>query len=95
MISEEEIRSIANLAYLKINDNEIEQLRSDFSSILEYMDKLNEIDTSKISGTSNLSKTENVDREDISKRFDKDLLIGSMPKQKNGYLEVKKVLYND
>ena len=94
-VSEEEIKSIANLAYLKINNNEIQQLRSDFSSILEYMDKLNEIDTSKISETSNLSKTENVDREDISKRFETKLLINAMPKQKNGYLEVKKVLYND
>ncbi|MCK9578262.1 Asp-tRNA(Asn)/Glu-tRNA(Gln) amidotransferase subunit GatC [bacterium] len=95
MISEKEIKDIAKLAYLKIEDNEVEKLRNDFSSILDYVNKLNEIDTSKISETSNLSKTENVDREDIPKRFDKKLLIDSMPKQKNGYLEVKKVLYND
>lgn len=95
MISEQEIKDIAKLAYLKIEENEIERLRNDFSSILDYVNKLKEIDTSKISETSNLSKTENVDRDDIPKRFDKNLLIEEMPKQKNGYLEVKKVLYND
>lgn len=95
MISEKEIKDIANLAYLKINENEIEKLRKDFSSILEYVDKLKEIDISEISETSNLSKAENVEREDIAKRFETKLLIDAMPKQKNGYLEVKKVLYND
>jgi len=95
MISEKEIKDIAKLAYLKIEDSEVEKLKNDFSSILDYVNKLKEIDTLKINETSNLSKTENIEREDISKRFDKELLVNAMPKQKNGYLEVKKVLYND
>ncbi|MCK9393439.1 MAG: Asp-tRNA(Asn)/Glu-tRNA(Gln) amidotransferase subunit GatC [Candidatus Paceibacterota bacterium] len=95
MISEKEIKSIAKLAYLNISEQEIEKLRKDFSSILEYVDKLKEVDIPEISETANLSKTENVEREDIAKRFDTKLLIDAMPKQKNGYLEVKKVLYND
>ncbi|MDD5639749.1 MAG: Asp-tRNA(Asn)/Glu-tRNA(Gln) amidotransferase subunit GatC [Candidatus Pacebacteria bacterium] len=95
MISEKEIKDIAKLAYLNISEQEIEKLRKDFSSILEYVDKLKEVDISEISETANLSKTENVEREDIAKRFDSKLLIETMPKQKNRYLEVKKVLYND
>lgn len=95
MISEQEIKNIAKLAYLEINADEIEKLRKDFSSILEYVDKLKEIDISEIKETANLLKTENIERQDIAKRFNSSLLIDAMPKQKNGYLEVKKVLYND
>ncbi|MFA5080683.1 MAG: Asp-tRNA(Asn)/Glu-tRNA(Gln) amidotransferase subunit GatC [Candidatus Paceibacterota bacterium] len=95
MISEKEIKDIAKLAYLEISEQEIEKLRKDFSSILEYVDKLKEVDISEINETANLSKTENIEREDIAKRFDNKSLIEAMPKQKNRYLEVKKVLYND
>jgi aspartyl-tRNA(Asn)/glutamyl-tRNA(Gln) amidotransferase subunit C len=95
MISEQEIKDIAKLAHLKIRDEEIDRLREDFSSILDYMNKLKEVDISKIDETANLCKESNVEREDVPARFDKDLLISSMPKEKDGYLEVKKVLYND
>jgi aspartyl-tRNA(Asn)/glutamyl-tRNA(Gln) amidotransferase subunit C len=95
MISEQEIKNIAKLAYLKIKDEEIEKVRNDFSSILDYVNKLNEVDVSEIGETSNLSQTHNVEREDVSCRFDTNLLIQAMPKSRNGYLEVKKVLYND
>lgn len=95
MISEKEIRDIAKLANLNINDDEIGKLREDFSSILEYVDKLSEVDVSGVDITANLSKANNVERPDIPKRFEKDLLIAAMPKQRDGYLEVKKVLYND
>ncbi|MDD4409450.1 MAG: Asp-tRNA(Asn)/Glu-tRNA(Gln) amidotransferase subunit GatC [Candidatus Pacebacteria bacterium] len=95
MISEQEIKNIAKLAHLKIKDEEIDKLRNDFSSILDYVNKLGEVDVSQISETANLSNFSNVERDDIPSRFDKELLIDSMPKQRNGYLEVKKVLYND
>lgn len=95
MISEQEIRNIAKLAHLRVKDDEIEKLRSDFSSVLDYVNKLKEVDVSEITETVNLSQSHNVEREDVSIRFDKNLLIQSMPKSRNDYLEVKKVLYND
>jgi len=95
MISEQEIRDIAKLAHLKIRDDEVQKLREEFSSVLDYVNKLKEVDVSQINETSNLSISSNVEREDIPKRFNKDALIDSMPKQRDGYLEVKKVLYND
>ena len=48
MISEEEIRNIAKLSYLEIKDEEIEEIRNKFSSILEYVKKLQELDVSNI-----------------------------------------------
>ena len=95
MISEKDIRDIAKLAHLEIKDEEIEKLRNDFSSILDYVNKLKEIDTAEITETANLSQVSNIERADDAHRFDKDLLVQAMPKNRNDYLEVKKVLYND
>jgi aspartyl-tRNA(Asn)/glutamyl-tRNA(Gln) amidotransferase subunit C len=95
MISEEEIRNIAKLSYLKIRDEEIEEIRDKFSSILDYVKKLQELNLDNITETANLSKTENVFREDIGEKKDAEGLINALSKKKDRYLEVKKILYNE
>ncbi|MDD5098294.1 MAG: Asp-tRNA(Asn)/Glu-tRNA(Gln) amidotransferase subunit GatC [Candidatus Pacebacteria bacterium] len=95
MISEEEIRKIAKLSYLKINDNEIEEMRDKFSSILDYINKLQELNLDNIAETANLSKTDNVFREDVSEKKDSEGLINAFSKKKDRFLEVKKILYNE
>jgi aspartyl-tRNA(Asn)/glutamyl-tRNA(Gln) amidotransferase subunit C len=95
MISEEEIRRIAKLSYLEIKDEEIEEMREKFSSILEYVKKLQELDVSSVSETANLSQSENVFREDIGEEFNSEELLKALPRRKDNYLEVKKILYNE
>jgi aspartyl-tRNA(Asn)/glutamyl-tRNA(Gln) amidotransferase subunit C len=95
MISEEEIRNIAKLSYLKIKDEEINEMRDKFSSILDYINKLQELNLENIAETANLSKTDNVFREDNGERKDSDGLISAFSKKKDRYLEVKKILYNE
>lgn len=48
MISDKEVRHIANLARIKISEKEEKDLKKDLSSILEYIDKLNEVDTDQV-----------------------------------------------
>jgi len=95
MISEEEIRRIAKLSYLEIKDEEIEEMREKFSSILEYVKKLQELDVSLVSETANLSQSENVFREDIGEEKDSEDLLKALPRRRDDYLEVKKILYNE
>jgi len=95
MISEEEIRNIAKLSYLKIKDEEIGEIREKFSSILDYVNKLQEIDVSAIGETVNLSKSENVFREDAPEKKDTTDLLNAIPRKRDNYLEVKKILYNE
>lgn len=95
MISEEEIKKIAKLSYLEIKDEEIDEIREKFSSILEYVKKLQELDVSLIEETANLSKSENVFRKDIGEEKDSEKLLEALPRRKDNYLEVKKVLYNE
>lgn len=94
MISNEEIKKIAKLSYLEIKDEEMEEMKNDFSSILEYVKKLQELDTDDIEATPSIVKLENVMREDIVKNSNCNL-IEAFSKNKDNYLEVKKILYNE
>jgi len=95
MISEEEIRNIAKLSYLEIKNEEIEEIREKFSSILEYVKKLQELDVSNITETANLSQSENVFRGDVGKEKDSEDLLKILPRRKDNYMQVKKILYNE
>jgi len=95
MISEEEIRRIAKLSFLEIKDEEVDEMREKFSSILEYVKKLQELDVSSVLETANLSQSENVFREDVGEERDSEDLLKALPRRKDNYLEVKKILYNE
>lgn len=44
-ITEEEVRYVADLANLKLTDEEVHRMRAELDKILVHMDKLNELDT--------------------------------------------------
>jgi len=103
MIKREEVQHIAKLARLGITKKEEEKFTKELSSILDYIEKLKEVDISKIEPTSHSFKIENVMREDslpstlqtvLSRlkieRIKKILEL--MPETKNGYLKVKSIL---
>ena len=64
-ISKEEIEHIAVLARLSLSEEEKELFGSQLSSILDYMEKLNELDTKGIEPTSHVLTLSNVMRDDI------------------------------
>ena len=64
-ISKEEIEHIAVLARLSLSGEEKELFGSQLSSILDYMDKLNELDTDAVEPTSHVLLLSNVMRDDI------------------------------
>ena len=51
-ITEDEIQKIARLARLKLGEEEVHSLTADIESILTYVDKLDELDTSNVEPTS-------------------------------------------
>ncbi|MFH1462242.1 MAG: Asp-tRNA(Asn)/Glu-tRNA(Gln) amidotransferase subunit GatC [bacterium] len=64
MISKEEVKHIAKLARLGLTEKEIGRFQKELSSILNYIEKLKEVDVSEIEPTSHAFKLENVVRED-------------------------------
>ena len=47
-ISREDVLRVADLAYLDLSESELETYRKQIDDILEYIGKLNELDTTKI-----------------------------------------------
>ena len=72
-----DIRHIAKLARLKIEEHEIEKATKELSAILEYVNVLNELDTSSVEPTAQITGITNVLRKDevrISEASKEDLL---------------------
>ncbi|MCL6543906.1 MAG: Asp-tRNA(Asn)/Glu-tRNA(Gln) amidotransferase subunit GatC [Bryobacteraceae bacterium] len=47
-ITEQQVRYVAELANLRLTDEEAVRFQSDLNEILEHMDKLNELDTTEV-----------------------------------------------
>jgi aspartyl-tRNA(Asn)/glutamyl-tRNA(Gln) amidotransferase subunit C len=61
------VPQVAKLANLKIEKKDEELLEKQLSSILDYIEKLREVDTSKTKETSQVTNLENITREDNAK----------------------------
>lgn len=59
------IHKIAKLADLPIPDAELKVLEPQLESTLQHVERLSEIDTSKVNGTNEVTNLSNVTREDI------------------------------
>ena len=84
---------IAKLCRINIKENEVEELSTQLSSILDWVEQLNEVDTKNIEPLSNISMSELPLREDIEYNYDnsEDVLLNAPEKLEN-YLVVPKVV---
>jgi len=95
MISKEEVKHIAKLARLGLTEKEVEKFQKELSSILDYIEKLKEVDISGMEPTSHSIKVENVIREDQVNeklKMKNAKLMDLAPETKNGYLKTKSIL---
>jgi aspartyl-tRNA(Asn)/glutamyl-tRNA(Gln) amidotransferase subunit C len=63
-ITREEVRHVAKLARLELSESEEERMTGQMNGILEYMDKLNELDTGNIPPATHAIQLRNVFRPD-------------------------------
>ncbi len=94
MISEKIVKNIAKLARLSLTEKEIERMQKELSTILDYIDKLKEVDVSKTQPF--LTPLKNVFREDVERRqkiIDQNIeLIEMAPERKGSFIKVKSIL---
>jgi aspartyl-tRNA(Asn)/glutamyl-tRNA(Gln) amidotransferase subunit C len=95
MITRKEVKHIAKLARLGLTEKEIEKFQKELSKILDYIEKLKEVDVSEIEPTGHSIEINNVMREDeINQKIKtkSEKLLALAPERKNGYLKVKSIL---
>ena len=92
-ISKEEIEHIAVLARLSLSEEEKELFGSQLSSILDYMGKLNELDTKGIEPTSHVLSLSNVMRDDIPRpSIPKEDALMNAPDHTEKFFRVPKII---
>lgn len=95
-LTEEQVRNVADLANLALNDVEIARMKHDLDDILTYIDKLNELDTSNVQPMAQvLYKAEETAtlREDRDRAtLGTDTALQNAPLAGAGYFKVPKVI---
>jgi len=95
MISKNEVKHIAKLARLNLTENEVEKFQKELSAILDYIEKLKEVNVSNVEPTSHSIKMSNImrkDKENVKPKAQVAKLINLAPETKNGYIKVKSIL---
>ncbi len=91
VISDETIEYVGILAKLELSDEEKEQAKKDMGSMLDYIDKLNELDTSGVEPMSHVFPVNNVFREDVvTNGDDREAILANAPEEKDGSFVVPK-----
>lgn len=92
-LSKSEVEHIAKLARLKLSDEDAATYSQQLSDILDYVEKMNAVDTTGVEETSQVTGLINIMRNDeiIDSGIDKEL-VDSAPDSGNGYVKVPKVL---
>lgn len=65
VVSDETIEYVGILAKLELSDEDKENAKKDMASMLDYIDKLGELDTEGIEPMSHIFPVQNVMREDV------------------------------
>jgi aspartyl-tRNA(Asn)/glutamyl-tRNA(Gln) amidotransferase subunit C len=92
-LTDAEVLHVAELARLALTDAERARIREQLSSILGYMEILNELDTSAILPTAQVIESSPVMRPDeVSPSLDRALALMNAPDAEEGYFKVNAVL---
>ena len=80
IISDETIEYVGILAKLELSDEEKEKAKHDMGELLDYIDKLNELDTSAVEPMSHVFDVNNVFRDDVvTNGDDRDNMLKNAP----------------
>ncbi len=90
-----DVKKVAKLANLPIQKEDVEKFEKQLSSILDYIKKLEEVDTKNVEPTSQVTGLENVTREDeASPSLSQEEALVNTKDKHNGMFKVKAILDN-
>lgn len=93
IISDETMEYVGILAKLELSEEEWEQAKKDMGEMLDYIDKLNELDTSGIEPMSHVFPVSNAFREDVVTNGDgREGTLANAPLEKEDGFVVPKTI---
>lgn len=95
MISKKEVKHIASLARLGLTEKELQKYQKELSKILDYIEKLKEVDVRGVEPMSHSSLLQNIVRKDVAEQSKVEELMELVPETKNDYIKVKPILNDE
>ena len=93
VISDETMEYVGILAKLELSEEEKAAAKKDMESMLDYIDKLNELDTSGVEPMSHVFPVHNVFREDVVVNGDEhEKTLANAPAKKDNAFKVPKTV---
>ena len=92
-ISSDEVKKVAQLARLELNESEIQQHAEQLEKILDYIKQLDKIDTENVTCTTRALEVVNVLRKDEKKDYENsEELLDLAPSRENQFFKVPKII---
>jgi aspartyl-tRNA(Asn)/glutamyl-tRNA(Gln) amidotransferase subunit C len=92
MITIKDVEHVAKLARLALTEEEKEKFAPQLNAVLEYVDELNEVDTTGIEPMAHSIKISNVMREDeVKQEFTREEMLQNAPEEEDGFFKVPKI----
>jgi aspartyl-tRNA(Asn)/glutamyl-tRNA(Gln) amidotransferase subunit C len=92
-VTKKDIEKIAELSMLEFTDSELESYTKEMNKILDYVEKLNELDTKSVKPLSHPIENENVFRDDkLKKSVSQEEALKNAPDRTTEHFKVPKVI---
>ena len=92
-ISNDEVKKVAQLARLELNESEINQHAEQLEKILEYIKQLEKINTENVPCTTRAIEVVNVLRKDEKKNYENsEEILDLAPSRENKFFKVPKII---
>ena len=95
-VTDHEVAYVAELANLELTSDERTRLLRDLNSVLEYVDRLNELDTSNVRPMAQVSVTGESNRDDVleglRKSLPREVVLANAPDTDGTFFRVPKVI---
>lgn len=89
------IDNLSNLARLKFDESEKEEIKTELQRMIEFVEKLNELDTTGVPPLLHMSDAMNVLREDLKQgSISREEALLNAPQSDGTYFKVPKVISN-
>tara|TARA_B100000900_G_scaffold328142_1_gene288375 strand:+ start:333 stop:626 length:294 start_codon:yes stop_codon:yes gene_type:complete len=92
-ITEDQVKKVAELARLKLDNNQVKHHAEQIEKILDYVNQLEKIDTEGVACTTRAIEVINVLRSDAKNKFEeRDELLSLAPDRENDFFKVPKII---
>ncbi|HUY18832.1 MAG TPA: Asp-tRNA(Asn)/Glu-tRNA(Gln) amidotransferase subunit GatC [Candidatus Binataceae bacterium] len=92
-ITREQVIHVSELARIELTEAELQQLETDLSNILEYIDKLDQLDTAAVEPTFQVGDPGTPWREDtVTNHPQPDAMLHNAPAREGRFFKVPKII---